>query len=438
MSRDRTAAPPDPPAPPPRPGLLYEGGEPMKAPWEAQEIDVSVKHRQPTSRAGFEALGDALSRLPLPPVVAADRVVEAADPDQAEADRRDHLIYLQRWVGPSDHSRAMVERARARVDELKASKKAVPPALTRELAVWTGKLADAEERDQIQATRPEGCWCLGLGGRDETRVVILDPDNPSRVLFSDAEAGTTWQTFCDCPEGQRARSDRQRERDALRDRGMGRRAHRLLGGARIPVDYAQLDLRTYPDQDVAGRVERWYLTNLGELASEQQLRPFLLLSGPNRRGKTGLAIGVVKLALARQIEAVFRTMPGLLDELSATFDKDNPACHAELLDALKQAPLLVLDDMGAQRMTDWRAETIYSLLNHRAIERKLTLVTTNLGWRDTHKWNPQELLDQCGERVFWRIRSASNHLPVTGPVLGIDQPRRPEPAPKPDDFDTWT
>jgi DNA replication protein DnaC len=421
---------------PRRPGLLTEGGEPMRSPFEAQEFDVPVKTRERAARAGFTALGTALASVVIP-ARAPDEIIEPPDAEQQARDRRDHLVYLQRWVGPSAHSRQMVEQIQTRIDDLAGSKKAASKDLLRELGVWRAKLADAEEREQIQASRPEGCWCLGLGGRDEIHVVVGDPDT-GRVVFSDAQAPTTWQMFCPCPDGDRERERARREVELLRERGMARRARRLLGGARIPVDYEQLDLRTYPDQDVAGRVERWYLTNLDELPSEQQLRPFLLLSGPNRRGKTGLAIGVVKLALARQIEAVFRTVPGLLDELSATFDKENPACHAELLDALKQAPLLVLDDMGAQRMTDWRAETIYSLLNHRSIERKLTIVTTNLGWRDTRKWNPQELLDQCGERVFWRIRSASNHLPVTGPVLGIDQPRRPEPAPKPDDFDTWT
>jgi DNA replication protein DnaC len=212
--------------------------------------------------------------------------------------------------------------------------------------------------------------------------------------------------------------------ETMRVRGESRKARKLLRVSRIPERYAPLDLSTYPDRQLATEVERWYLGHLGEVALGGDQDPFLLLTGPHRRGKTGLAIGVLKLAMTREIDCLFRTMTGLLDELAATFDKDNPACHADILAALKDLPLLLLDDLGANRLTEWRAETINSLLDHRSNENKRTVITTNLGWRNPAIYDPREMLDVCGERVFWRIRSSARALEVTGPVLGIGTDQR--------------
>lgn len=341
-----------------RPGLLTEGGEPMRSPFDAQEFDVSVrqKGRQADLPLGMQSLGQALRRLTLP---------------------------------------SMLSDA-----------------------------PDTEVPTEPSSERPVGCWCEGRGGRDEVPVLVFGPPEGElelrRVLYSEGHDGpTTWAMFCTCPEAEQARARKARDVEAMRLRGESQKARKLLRVTRVPQRYAGLDLSTYPDRPLAAAVERWYLGHLGEVVVEDEQESFLLLSGPNRRGKTGLAIGVLKLAMARDIDCLFRTMTSLLDELSATFDKDNPACHADILAVLKDIPLLLLDDLGANRLTEWRAETINSLLDHRSNEQKLTVITTNLGWRNPEQFDERELLTVCGERVYWRIRSSSDHVFVTGPVLGL-------------------
>jgi DNA replication protein DnaC len=419
-------------APATRPGLLTEGGEPMKGPFEAQTIEIPVRDRiaRTARRLGFQSLGDAAARYQ----------ASAGGPGSAETGR-ERLLYLFRWVGATENSREMVERCRARIADLNDGGKAVGRALRDELAVWEGRLAEATERDEIQASRPAHCWCLGLGGREQIGVVVRDPDEPDLVLFSEADPPLTWSVFCSCPEGAEAKLLARFERNAMRARGMARRHRKLLGAARIPIEYQAFDLDTYPDAAIAERVTRWYRTNLAQVdvaAENRTVKPFILLSGPNRRGKTGLAIGVVKLALEREIQAVFRTVPDLLDELRSTYDEGNPACHADLLAALKEVPLLVLDDIGAQQMTKWVAETMFSLLDYRGIHHKITVLTTNLGWKNERAYDKTELANGLGDRIFWRVRAPSHVVFVNGPILGMDATlTRRKPPTADDEIDIW-
>lgn len=460
------------PAPEParRPGVLTEHGEPLRSPFEAQEIVITPRRDPITGERDLAPVGAAYEKFreflerkssfaPAEP--------EALPPDQASIER---LKYLQRWVAKTEHLQQRVDRTQRSIDsyaEHADPKKRKPPQeLYTQLATQQARLAEGLERDRIMAERQvpwPGCMCLGLGGSSEVPVVVRDPADPYLVLYSERDGPTSWSYYCPaCPEGERAREQASIDRANMRLRAEARKASILLGGARIPATYEKLTLATYPDQATADRVRRWYLANIEGVPADQIApKVWLLLHGPNRRGKTGLAIGVIKLALERGEEATFRSLKALLDELRATFDRDNPACHSELLAALQSTPLLVIDDLGAENLTNsgWVEETLYGLLNERLIQGKLTIITSNLGWsewlepdvrraalqkraapvRSPKDWDPEELIRRVGERIWWRIRAGANQLALLGPKLGVDEPparlsRRPEPA---DQLEEW-
>src|SRR5262245_37828280 len=107
---------------PHQPGLLTYEGEPMKAPHEAQEFDVSIKQprQQLADSLGMQSLGQALRKIPLSLGRVSAAVVEPLDPELA---RREHLLYLQRWTGPTEHCQQMLDRTIARIAELGDQKK---------------------------------------------------------------------------------------------------------------------------------------------------------------------------------------------------------------------------------------------------------------------------------------------------------------------------
>lgn len=137
----------------------------------------------------------------------------------------------------------------------------------------------------------------------------------------------------------------------------------------------------------------------------------LLLCGAAGRGKTGLALGLAwELMDAERRNLRFAVVPDLLDELRQSYRQDAETDGDALLRSYRRVPVLVLDDIGAERDTPWVMERLYVLVNARHRDPKLlTIFTSNLA--------PSRLEDRLGERIAWRIIEMSRIVPVDGPNL---------------------
>jgi DNA replication protein DnaC len=181
-----------------------------------------------------------------------------------------------------------------------------------------------------------------------------------------------------------------------------RRANIYQAASRIPEQYANLDLATFPDQRISDVMRAWWT----DLPS-----PWLVLSGDLGTGKTGLTIGLVKRALSEGRSALFRPFVELLSDIKATFrtrDASGPD-EADMMRALKTVEVLALDDLGAERATGWAQERLFEVLNHRYNERRRTILTTNLG--------PVEMADHLGDRIVSRIDGMGWIYAIEGPNL---------------------
>ena len=104
----------------------------------------------------------------------------------------------------------------------------------------------------------------------------------------------------------------------------------------------------------------------------------LWFDGPVGTGKTSLAILVAKAASeAGRTYAVF-PVPRLLAEIRRTFDADASDTYMRLFQRLCTVDLLVLDDLGAEKQTEWVLEQLYSIVNERWQDRRSIVVTTNV------------------------------------------------------------
>ncbi len=113
------------------------------------------------------------------------------------------------------------------------------------------------------------------------------------------------------------------------------------------------------------------------LAFARHPHGWLLLSGGFGVGKTHLAAAIANEVTGRGDEALFVLVPDLLDHLRASFSPGSEEPYDELFDRLRNTPLLVLDDLGAESPTAWAQEKLFQLFNHRYLRRLPTVITTN-------------------------------------------------------------
>jgi DNA replication protein DnaC len=138
----------------------------------------------------------------------------------------------------------------------------------------------------------------------------------------------------------------------------------------------------------------------------EQPEGWLILFGGYGCGKTHLAAAIANQALARGQAVLFVVVPDLLDHLRATFSPSSPVRYDQRFDEVRNAPLLILDDLGTQSSTAWAQEKLYQILNHRYNARLPTVVTSN----------------QSLEEIDLRIRSRmlDLDLAILVPVLAPD------------------
>ncbi|MEP7287445.1 MAG: ATP-binding protein [Chloroflexota bacterium] len=104
---------------------------------------------------------------------------------------------------------------------------------------------------------------------------------------------------------------------------------------------------------------------------------WLLFQGTYGTGKTHLGAAIANRRLEQNQPVLFITVPDLLDHLRSTYGPSSEVAYDERFDQLRTAPLLILDDLGAESPTAWAQEKLFQLLSYRHTRRLPTVITTN-------------------------------------------------------------
>jgi DNA replication protein DnaC len=134
-----------------------------------------------------------------------------------------------------------------------------------------------------------------------------------------------------------------------------------------------------PDLDLSSE-QRTSLRLAYETARAFAEKPqgWLMLLGEFGCGKTHLAAAIANEQLGRGQPALFVVVPDLLDHLRATYSPHNPITYDVRFDQVRNAPLLILDDLGTQHSTEWAQEKLFQIFNYRYNARLPTVITSNI------------------------------------------------------------
>lgn len=124
----------------------------------------------------------------------------------------------------------------------------------------------------------------------------------------------------------------------------------------------------------------------------RSLKGWFLIEGSYGTGKTHLAAAIGNARLAEGDPVMFMTTPDLLDQLRSGFGANADSSYDETFERIKDVAMLIIDDLGAENPSEWANEKLFQLLNHRYVNEKATVITTN---------NDIERLDQ---RLASRLR----------------------------------
>jgi DNA replication protein DnaC len=154
------------------------------------------------------------------------------------------------------------------------------------------------------------------------------------------------------------------------------RGDRLIRNANIPPRYEHCSL-----EDFAARNEK---LSLAKALATRFVNEYpvvdcgLLILGPCGVGKTHLAVSVLKALIQKhQVNGLFWDFRDLLKRIQHSFNPDSQTSQMEILDPVLQAQVLVLDDLGAERPSEWVSDTFAYILTTRYNLKLTTLITSN-------------------------------------------------------------
>ena len=216
-----------------------------------------------------------------------------------------------------------------------------------------------------------------------------------------------------------------------------RRAARMIARTNIPKRYEHCSLDSFetafPSATRSLKSAHLSARKFVESYPLETRGTGLLLTGSIGVGKTHLAVGILQSLVAeRGATGLFFDYRELLKQVQNSYNRQVQATELEILAPVFEAEVLVLDELGASKPTDWVWDTIAHILNTRYNDRRTTIITTNyanaaplgsvleLGPGNLGQARAASREETLGDRIGERMRSRLQEMCVIVEMHGVD------------------
>jgi DNA replication protein DnaC len=192
----------------------------------------------------------------------------------------------------------------------------------------------------------------------------------------------------------------------------------ILAAANVPRRYENCTFESYkpkPAADEAGISQRIALHDSKYIVDQYPtVEVGLLFLGPCGVGKTHLATAIVReLALHKGISCLFYDFRDLLKEIQGSYNPVSQTTELKVLEPVYDAEVLVLDELGASKPTDWVRDTMTQIINTRYNDKRLTIITSNY-LDEPQQPNEETLTDRVGVRLRSRLHEMCKVVLIKG------------------------
>ncbi|MCL6577035.1 MAG: ATP-binding protein [Kyrpidia sp.] len=127
------------------------------------------------------------------------------------------------------------------------------------------------------------------------------------------------------------------------------------------------------------------------------------------KAKTHLAAAIAISLLEKKKSVVFGTVTPFLGQIRKTFDDDREH-EWDVMRRFSWCDLLIIDDLGKEKVSDWVQQTVYEIINNRYVNNKSLVITTNMSLGDI-----RERYQEHGDAIVSRILEMCRGVRLDGP-----------------------
>lgn len=230
--------------------------------------------------------------------------------------------------------------------------------------------------------------------RTRKQSILSLPDNPSKTYKV--------PVMCKCRE-----EEYRREQEEMRKREEMERVARLKGNSLMDEKFRSTTFDKFEIIKENTKLYKMclrYAEHFDEMAEKNQ---GLLLYGPVGTGKSFAAACIANYLLDRMVPVVMTSFVKILQSVQFFSGED---AEQKFINRMNEAKLLIIDDLGAERNTDFALEKVYNIIDSRYRAKKPLILTTNLSLMQM-----QETTDIRYSRIYDRIFEMCYPVEFNGP-----------------------